>query len=68
MITQCFTNGMVNLQCVMKKNGYNIRQIKPYTLDTKVEDINSKVSPMMSAYNFQLYTFVLTIKACKQGI
>ena len=42
MITRCFTNGTVDLQCGLTKIGYNIRQIKPYKYDTKVEDINSK--------------------------
>ena len=42
VMTQCFTNGTVNLQCGPTKNRYNTRQINPYKLDTKVEDINSK--------------------------
>ena len=42
VLTQCFTNGMVNLQCGTKTIRHNIRRIKPYKLDTKVEDINSK--------------------------
>ena len=42
VITQCFTTGTVNLQCGPTKIRYNIRQIKPYKLDTKVEDIHSK--------------------------
>ena len=42
MITQCFTNETLKLQYGPTKNGYNIRQIKPYKLDTKVEDFNSK--------------------------
>ena len=41
MIKQCFTNGMVNLQCGAIKIKYNIRCIVPYKLDTKVEDYNS---------------------------
>ena len=41
VITKCFTNGMVNLQCNPEKIKYNIRWIKPYKLDTKVEDLNS---------------------------
>ena len=41
VITQCFTNGTVNFQCGPTKNKYNIRRIKPYKLDTKVEDYNS---------------------------
>ena len=42
MITQCFTYSRVKLQYGTTKNRYNIRQIKPYKLDTKVEDSNSK--------------------------
>ena len=41
VITQCFTNGTVNLQCDAIKIKYNIRCIKPYKSDTKVEDYNS---------------------------
>ena len=42
MITQCFTNGMVILQCVTTRNRYNIHHIKLYKSDTKVEYISSK--------------------------
>ena len=41
MITRCFTNGNVNLKYGLTKIRYNIRWIKPYKLDTKVEDSNS---------------------------
>ena len=41
-ITQCFNKGTVNLQCGAIKIKYNIRRIKPYKSDTKVEDFNSK--------------------------
>ena len=41
MITQCFTNGTVNLQYGATQIKYNIRRIKPYKSDTKVEDFNS---------------------------
>ena len=68
VITQCFTNGTVNLKCGPEKIGYNIRQINPYKSDTKVEDISSKICLMMSAYDRQLYTLVLTTKAWKQAI
>ena len=37
VITQCFTNGMVNLQCGAIQIKYNIRRINSY----KVEDYNS---------------------------
>ena len=36
VITQCFTNVTVNLQCGLTKIRYNIRQIKPYKSDTHV--------------------------------
>ena len=42
VITQCFTNGTVNLQCGPKTIRYNIYRINPYKSDTKVEDISSK--------------------------
>ena len=42
VITHCFTNGTVNLQCGAIQITYNIRHIKPYKSDTKVEDPNSK--------------------------
>ena len=37
---QCCTNGTVTLQYGPAKIRYNIHQIKPYTSDTNVEDIN----------------------------
>ena len=42
VITQYFTNGTINLQCGPTKIRYNIRRIKLYKSDTKVEDIHSK--------------------------
>ena len=41
LITQYFTNGTVNLQCGAIQIKYNICCIRPYKLDTKVEDFNS---------------------------
>ena len=41
-ITQCFTNGTVNLQCGAIQMRYNICCINPYKSDTNVEDISSK--------------------------
>ena len=41
VLTHCFTNGMVNLQCGAIKIRYNILCIKPYKSDTKVEDYTS---------------------------
>ena len=40
VITRCFTNGMVNLQCDVVQMMYNIRHINTYKSDTNVEDIN----------------------------
>ena len=40
LITQCWTNEMVILQCVETKIVYNIRLIDPYTPATNVEDVN----------------------------
>ena len=41
VITQFFTNSTVNLQCGAIKITYNIRRIKPYKSNTKVEYYNS---------------------------
>ena len=41
LITQCFTNDTLKLQCGAIQISYNIRCIKPYKSDTKVEDYNS---------------------------
>ena len=42
LITQCFTNGTVSLKFGTIEIKYNIRHIKPYNSDTKVEDSSSK--------------------------
>ena len=42
VITQCYTNGTVNLKCGALQIKYNIRRIKPYISDTNVEDISLK--------------------------
>ena len=41
VIIQCFTNGMAMLQYFATEIRYNIRRIKPYKSDTKVEDFDS---------------------------
>ena len=41
-ITQSFTNGRVKLKKAATKTSYNIRHIKPYKCDTKVEYSSSK--------------------------
>ena len=41
VITQCYTNVMVNLKCGAIQIKHNIRCIQSYKLDTKVEDFNS---------------------------
>ena len=43
VITQCFTNGKVNLKCGPTEIRYNIRLIGIYQYDTKVEYSNSKI-------------------------
>ena len=42
VLTQCFTNGTVSLQCGAIQMKYNIRRINPYKLDTKVGYYGSK--------------------------
>ena len=42
VITQCFTNGTVELWYGSIKVRSNIRHINPYKLDTKIENINSE--------------------------
>ena len=42
VITQCFTNGKVKLQCGTTQITYNIRRINIYKSDTKVDDSSSK--------------------------
>ena len=45
VITRCFTNDKVNLQCGEIQITYNIRRIMPYKSDTNVEDINPENMP-----------------------
>ena len=40
LITQCWTNGTVTLQCGPKNIWHNIRRINPYKSDTNVGNIN----------------------------
>ena len=42
LITQCFTNGTVNLQYDGTEIRYNIHRIKLYKSDTKIEDSTTK--------------------------
>ena len=42
VITQCFTNDTVNLQCSAIQIKYNIRRINPYKYGTNVEYYSSK--------------------------
>ena len=58
VITRCFTNGMLSMKYVPIQIRHNIRQIKPYKSDAKVEDINPKnmcdgvkiLSPVINFY------------------
>ena len=68
MITQCWTNGTVTLQCGAIEIRHNIRCIKPYTFDTNVEDITPKKICDVITYDHQLYTSVLYIKTLTKGI
>ena len=49
-IKHCFTNHTVILQYVVTQIQYNIRRIKLYKSDTKVEYFNSKICLTMSTY------------------
>ena len=42
VITKCFTNGTVKLQCGATQITYNIRCINQYKYDTKIDDSSSK--------------------------
>ena len=42
LITWCFTNVTINLQCGAIQITYNICRINPYKYDTNVEDYNPK--------------------------
>ena len=42
VITQCWNNGTITLQCGPVQIIHNIRYIKPYTSNTNVEDITTK--------------------------
>ena len=65
-MTQCFTNGTVNLQYGLTKLRYNIRRINPYKSDAKVEDYNSiNMSDDVSICR-HLYNFIINIKFWKK--
>ena len=57
-----FPNGIINLLCRAVQFNYNIRHIKPYKSDTKIEDITSKICLTMSAYELTVIYFYLDIK------
>ena len=59
VITQCFTNITLNLQCGVVQTKYNIRHIKPYKSDTKLEDYGSKICTMISLYELPVIYFCL---------
>ena len=50
VITHCFANGMVKLQCGAINIRYNICCINPYKSDTNVEDINPEKCVTISTY------------------
>ena len=66
VIIQYFTNDTIMLQCGTIKITHNIRRIKPYQSDTKVEYFNPK--NMYDAVNIQRTSHILLyeIKACNK--
>ena len=62
VITECFTNGMVMLQCSAIKITHNIRHIKPYKTNTKVEYFNPKIWMMLSIYEGPVIYFYMKLK------
>ena len=44
LISHCWTNVMVTLQCGKTKIRYNIRRIKQYKSDTNIEDIKPETN------------------------
>ena len=66
VITQCSTNGRVNLQCVPTKIGITYEKLSHTNMILKLKILIRKIYLMMSAYDCQLYTFVLTNKALKK--
>ena len=66
VVTQCFTNGTVNLQCGLKKLGIIYVGLSHINLILKLKIGIRKICLTMSAYDHQLYTIVLTIKAWKK--
>ena len=56
---QCFTNGTVKLQYSATQITYNIRRIKPYRLDTKVDDSNS--INMSDGLNIWLTSYIIIL-------
>ena len=48
VITQCFTNGRVNLRCGAVQMKYNIHRIKPYEYDTKVVMVITTVAGLIT--------------------
>ena len=58
MITQCFTNGTVILQCGLIQIRHNMCWIRPYTSDTNSEGIYPEKCVTVSKYDHQLYTSI----------
>ena len=59
LITQCFTNGTVNLQCGAIQIKYDMCHINTNKSDTKVEDSSSKICMMMLTYELPVIYFYL---------
>ena len=63
MITQCFANGTVNLQYGTTKLGIIYIALININRILKLKILVREIFLMMSAYNCQLYNFILNIKA-----
>ena len=63
VITKCFTNVMVNLQYGPTKLGVIYVALSHINWILKLKILIRKICLMMSAYNRQLYIFILNIRA-----
>ena len=68
VIKKCFTNSTVNLQYGPTKIRHNIRRIKPYKSDTKVEDSNSKNMSDDGSIQPPVIYFCIEYKSLEQNI
>ena len=66
VITQCFNNFTVNLQCGPTELGIIYVALSHINWILKLKVLIRKKYLRMSSYNCQLYIFVLNIKACNK--